>query len=76
MQKPDRQSSRVSSHCYQCVAGPDLLNIEIEDGVATRVTPNFAAADVHPAGVKALGLIQKTHNPAAAYSDQDKEVAT
>ncbi len=58
---------QVSSYCYQCVAGPDLLKVEIEDGVATQVGPNFSAAEVHPAGgkvcVKAFGLIQKTYNP-------------
>ncbi|MCC2110907.1 MAG: molybdopterin-dependent oxidoreductase [Hyphomicrobiales bacterium] len=58
---------RVNSYCYQCVAGPDLLTVDIEDGVATVVQPNFGAADVHPAGgkvcVKAYGLIQKTYNP-------------
>jgi phenylacetyl-CoA:acceptor oxidoreductase len=57
----------VSSYCYQCVAGPDLLKVKIEDGVATEVQPDTAAAEVHPAGgkicVKAYGLIQKTYNP-------------
>jgi len=59
--------AKVSTYCYQCVAGPDLLNVEIEDGVATQVRPNASAAAVHPAGgkvcVKAFGLIQKTYNP-------------
>ncbi|MFQ5624272.1 MAG: molybdopterin-dependent oxidoreductase [Paracoccaceae bacterium] len=67
MDKPDKRPTQVSTYCYQCVAGPDLLNVEVEDGVATRVTPNFSAAEVHPAGgkvcVKAFGLIQKTYNP-------------
>jgi phenylacetyl-CoA:acceptor oxidoreductase len=57
----------ISTYCYQCVAGPDLLKIRIQDGVATEVLPNFGAADVHPAGgkacVKAFGLIQKLYNP-------------
>ena len=57
----------VSSYCYQCVAGPDLLKVKIEDGVATEIQPDIGAADVHPAGgkicVKAFGLIQKTYNP-------------
>ncbi len=57
----------VFSYCYQCVAGPDLLTVKLEDGVATEVRPNAAAAGVHPAGgkvcVKAYGLIQKTYNP-------------
>jgi phenylacetyl-CoA:acceptor oxidoreductase len=58
---------RVASYCYQCVAGPDLLNVTIRDGVATEIGPNPEAAAVHPAGgkvcVKAFGLIQKTYNP-------------
>lgn len=57
----------VKTFCYQCVAGPDLLEVEVEDDVATQVTPNFAAANVHPGGgrvcVKAYGLVQKLYNP-------------
>ena len=58
----------VSTYCYQCVAGPDLLTVRVEDGTATEIRPNFAAAEVHPAGgkvcVKAFGLVQKAYNPA------------
>ena len=54
-------------YCYQCVAGPDLMKVQVEDGVATRVRSNFDASDRHPGGgrvcVKAYGLIQKTYNP-------------
>jgi phenylacetyl-CoA:acceptor oxidoreductase len=57
----------VASYCYQCVAGPDLLTVEVADGVASEIRPNHAAAAIHPAGgkvcVKAFGLIQKTYNP-------------
>ena len=35
---------RVATYCYQCVAGPDLLTVKVEDGVASEVEPNFAAA--------------------------------
>ncbi len=67
MDRPSSQSAQVSTYCYQCVAGPDLLNVEVKNGVATQVKPNCAAAGVHPAGgkacVKAFGLIQKTYNP-------------
>ena len=63
---PD-QDHTVSTYCYQCVAGPDLLKVRIQDGVATEIIPNFDAANVHPAGgkacVKAFGLIQKLYNP-------------
>ncbi len=57
----------VPTYCYQCVAGPDLLTVKVQDGVATEVEPNFCAAAVHPGGgkvcVKAYGLVQKTYNP-------------
>jgi phenylacetyl-CoA:acceptor oxidoreductase len=57
----------VSTYCYQCVAGPDLLKVRVQDGVATEVAPNFDAAEVHPGGgkacVKAFGLVQKVYNP-------------
>jgi phenylacetyl-CoA:acceptor oxidoreductase len=60
-------TARVPTYCYQCVAGPDLLTVKVEDGVATEVEPNFCAAAVHPGGgkvcVKAYGLVQKTYNP-------------
>ncbi|HVL58834.1 MAG TPA: molybdopterin-dependent oxidoreductase, partial [Burkholderiaceae bacterium] len=59
--------SRVPTYCYQCVAGPDLLEVKVVDGIATEVLPSRCAADVHPGGgkvcVKAYGLVQKTYNP-------------
>ena len=58
---------RKPTYCYQCVAGPDLLQVTVEDGIATEVEPNFNVADVHPGAgkvcVKAYGLVQKTYNP-------------
>ncbi len=58
---------RVAGYCYQCVAGPDLFKVKVEDGVATAIEPNFDAEGVHPADgrvcVKAFGLVQKTYNP-------------
>jgi phenylacetyl-CoA:acceptor oxidoreductase len=64
---PAATSKRVPTYCYQCVAGPDLLTVKVQDGVATEVEPNFCAAAVHPGGgkvcVKAYGLVQKTYNP-------------
>ncbi len=58
---------KVPTYCYQCVAGPDLLTVKVEQGVATEIEPNFCAANVHPGGgkvcVKAYGLVQKTYNP-------------
>jgi phenylacetyl-CoA:acceptor oxidoreductase len=57
---------KVPTYCYQCVAGPDLLNVVVEDGVAVKVEPNFGVTE-HPAGgrpcVRAYGLVQKLYNP-------------
>ena len=65
--KPPHNERVVSTYCYQCVAGPDLLKVRVQDGIATEVTPNFDAATIHPAGgkacVKAFGLVQKAYNP-------------
>ena len=61
------QERTVSTYCYQCVAGPDLLTVRIQDGVATEINPNFSAAAIHPGGgkacVKAFGLVQKAYSP-------------
>ena len=58
---------QVAVYCYQCVAGPDLLKVEVVDGVATRIESNYDIAGEHPGKgrvcVKAYGLIQKTYNP-------------
>ncbi len=60
-------AQRVPTYCYNCVAGPDLLTVKVENGVATEIEPNFAAEGIHPANgrvcVKAFGLVQKTYNP-------------
>ena len=57
------KKKEIPVYCYQCVAGPDLLKVEVEDGVATRVQSNYDAQPFHPAGgrvcVKAYGLVQK-----------------
>ncbi len=59
--------TKYSTYCYQCVAGPDLLKVTVEDGIATEVEPNFDLAEEHPGAgkvcVKAFGLVQKTYNP-------------
>ena len=65
--KPQNQRIKKPVYCYQCVAGPDLLRVEEEDGIATRVESNYTLEGKHPADgrvcVKAYGLIQKTYNP-------------
>ncbi|WP_372885473.1 molybdopterin-dependent oxidoreductase [Shimia sp.] len=63
----DSATKSVPSYCYQCVAGPDLMKVDVMDGVPYQIRPNGTAAEVHPAHgkvcVKAFGLIQKTNNP-------------
>ena len=63
----DGGKKQVRMYCYQCVAGPDLLKVEVENGVATRIESNWDICDQHPGGgrvcVRAYGLIQKTYNP-------------
>jgi phenylacetyl-CoA:acceptor oxidoreductase len=62
-----REIRNVPSYCYNCVAGPDLMTVRVENGVATRIEPCHAAATIHPGlgrvCVKAFGLVQKTYNP-------------
>ncbi len=61
------EAKQVPVYCYQCVAGPDLLKVEVRDGVATRIESNYDIQDEHPGRgrvcVKAYGLVQKTYNP-------------
>ena len=40
----------VKTFCYQCVAGPDLMEIEVENGVATRIESLYGIQDAHPGG--------------------------
>ena len=59
--------TKVPVYCYQCVCGPDLLKVEVEDGVAVRVESNLDIKEEHPGCgrvcIKAYGMIQKTYNP-------------
>lgn len=67
MSKQGKDTKYLPTFCYQCNAGPDLLKVKVEDGVATEVVPNFDLKDVHPADgrvcIKAFGMVQKTYNP-------------
>jgi phenylacetyl-CoA:acceptor oxidoreductase len=60
-------AKKVPVYCYQCVAGPDLMKVHVENGVATRIESNYDIRGEHPGGgrvcVKAYGLVQKTYNP-------------
>jgi phenylacetyl-CoA:acceptor oxidoreductase len=61
------ETKKVPIFCYQCVAGPDLMKVEVKDGIAVRLASNYDIKAEHPGGgrvcVKAYGLIQKTYNP-------------
>ena len=61
------EKKQVPIYCYQCVSGPDLLKVEVENGVATRIESNWDICSQHPGNgrvcVKAYGVIQKTYNP-------------
>lgn len=70
MNKPANPAWKsVSSYCYQCVSGPDLMKVDVMDGVPVQIRPNDEAEGVHPAHgkvcVKAFGLIQKPTTPIA-----------
>ena len=43
------------------------MEVEVENGVATRIESLYGIQDAHPGGgrvcVKAFGLVQKTYNP-------------
>ncbi|MCL6639804.1 MAG: molybdopterin-dependent oxidoreductase, partial [Candidatus Rokubacteria bacterium] len=58
---------KIPVYCYQCVAGPDLLKVVVQDDVAVGVEPNHDVAARHPAGgkvcVRAYALVQKLYNP-------------
>ena len=60
-------TKQVPVYCYQCVAGPDLMKVEVTDGIATKIEGNYDIREEHPGGgrvcVKAFGLVQKTYNP-------------
>jgi phenylacetyl-CoA:acceptor oxidoreductase len=58
----------IPTYCLQCVCGPDLLTVSVdEDGEPVGIEPNFEAQDVHPACgrvcTKAYSLIDKAKNP-------------
>ncbi len=61
------QARHISTYCYNCVSGPDLLSVKVEGGVATEIGPNFNGRGLYPGNgkpcVKAYGLIQKTYHP-------------
>jgi len=61
------EQQSLATYCYNCVSGPDLLRVSVEDGVAKTVEPDHKAMNIHPAHgrpcIKAYGLVQKTYNP-------------
>ena len=67
MDARNQETKKVPTYCFQCVSGPDLIKVEVEDGIATRIEPNLNICGQHPGKgtpcVKAYGLVQKTYNP-------------
>ena len=65
--KSNAATKWVPTYCFNCVAGPDLLMVKVENGIATEIGPNFSGRGIHPGDgkpcVKAYGLIQKTYSP-------------
>ena len=57
----------LSTYCCQCVNGPDIMKVEVVDGVATGIEPNFDLMGEAPADgkicVKPYGQIQKLYDP-------------
>ena len=47
---------QVPVYCYQCVAGPDLMKVEVEDGIATRIQSNYELSGSHPGGGRVFGI--------------------
>jgi hypothetical protein len=43
---------QISTYCYQCINGPDLLTVEVVDGIATEIHPNVSVRGLHPADGK------------------------
>jgi phenylacetyl-CoA:acceptor oxidoreductase len=64
---PAADTKSVPTYCYNCVSGPDLLKVKVEDGVAVTIEPDHGAMGISPAHgrpcIKAYGLVQKTYNP-------------
>jgi len=56
-----------STYCNACVNGPDVMQVEVVDGVPTRIQPNFDLKGEAPADgkvcVKPYGQIQKLYDP-------------
>lgn len=66
MARPEKRHL-VSTYCHACVLGPDVMQVEVVDGVATRVQPNFDLKGKAPADgkvcIKPYGQIQKLYDP-------------
>jgi phenylacetyl-CoA:acceptor oxidoreductase len=68
MTRPDNRERKLfSTYCHACVLGPDVMQVEVVNGVATRVQPNFDLKGVAPADgkvcIKPYGQIQKLYDP-------------
>lgn len=68
MTRPRPSERRVySTYCCSCVTGPDVMQVVVENGVPTRIQPNFDLKGEAPADgkvcVKPYGQIQKLYDP-------------
>jgi phenylacetyl-CoA:acceptor oxidoreductase len=63
----NKESKLFSTYCNACVCGPDVMQVEVVGGLATRVQPNFDLRGEAPADgkvcVKPYGQIQKLYDP-------------
>ena len=70
--KPGNERT-VSTYCYQCVAGPDLLNVRIEDGVATEINAEFRGGG--GASGRRQGVRQGVRPPAKGYNAEPRALS-
>ena len=45
---PETEKKKLPLYCYQCVAGPDLMKVEVEDGVLAGVGDNRRPLQLAP----------------------------
>ena len=78
--KSNAATKWVPTYCFNCVAGPDLLMVKVENGIATEIGPNFSGRGIHPGDgkpcVKAYGLIQATPPLVHLMSELESQVRT
>ena len=75
--KPAHNERTVSTYCYQCVAGPDLLKVRVEDGIGVACRglcerrgtaceqgeSSNGRKNAHPGTIKAAPPLRKSAQP-------------